>query len=140
MDNFGFGVHKKGGGLPGLKNELSLREPFCYFCYRISILPYSDKIPNYIKEKRKIINKIKFKRGECKCCERKITDGNTRGFDFDHRDPKTKIISISQLVLKSWDFFNEHIKTEIQKCDLLCKNCHHLKTHYKDMFDKLMKK
>ena len=110
---------KKGGGLSGLKIELSLREPYCYFCYEISNGPYSDKIRNCTKEKRKIINKKKLKRGECKCCERKITDGNTRGFDFDHRDPKTKIIRISQLVLKSWDFFNEHINTETQKCDLL---------------------
>ena len=131
---------KKGGGLLGLKSELTLREPYCFFCYFINI-PYSDKIRNYVKEKRKIINKKKFKRGECKCCERKITDGNTRGFDFDHRDPKSKIISISNLAeKKSWDFFNEHIDTETQKCDLLCKNCHHLKTHYKDIFDKLMKK
>ena len=137
--NFGSWT-KKGGGLDGLKNELSLREPYCYFCYRIISIQYSDKVRNYVKEKREIMNKIKFKRGECKCCERKITDGNTRGFDFDHRDPKTKIISISQLVEKSWDFFNEHIDTETQKCDLLCRNCHHLKTHYKDIFDKLMKK
>ena len=130
---------KKGGGLSGLKNELTLREPYCCFCYRISI-PYSDKIRNSTKEKLKIINKIKFKRGECKCCDRKISEKNIRGFDFDHRNPKTKIISISYLALKSRKFFNEHINTETQKCDLLCRNCHHLKTHYKDMFDKLMKK
>ena len=132
---------KKGGGLDGLKNELTLREPYCFFCYTISILPYSDKLPNNTKEKRKTMNKIKLKRGECKCCERKINEKNTRGFDFDHRDPKTKIIDISDLANnKSWDFFNEHIDTETQKCDLLCKNCHRLKTHYKDIFDKLMKK
>ena len=132
--------NKKGGGLQGLKNELTLREPYCYFCYEISKGPYSDKIANSKKEKRKKINKIKFKRGECKCCERNISEKNTRGFDFDHRDPKSKIISISQLVEKSWKFFNEHIDTETQKCDLLCRNCHNLKTYYKDIFDKLMKK
>ena len=138
MSNFG-SWNKKGGGLDGLKNELTLREPYCFFCYTISI-SYSDKIPNSTKEKLKIINKIKLKRGECKCCERKISEKNTRGFDFDHRDPKTKIISISNLACKSWKFFNEHIDTETEKCDLLCRNCHHLKTHYKDIFDKLMKK
>lgn len=47
--------------------------------------------------------------------------------EFDHRDRDTKISSVSRLVNDccSW----ETIQTEIDKCDILCANCHRRKTH-----------
>jgi hypothetical protein len=45
--------------------------------------------------------------------------------EFDHRDRSDKIESISNLVShSSW----ERIETEIQKCDVLCANCHRRKS------------
>lgn len=46
-----------------------------------------------------------------------------RFFDFDHLDPKTKINSISQMVIhKSYTY--EDFLLEITKCRVLCRHCH----------------
>jgi len=45
--------------------------------------------------------------------------------EFDHRDRSDKIESVSQLIRNSsW----KRIELEIQKCDVLCANCHRRKT------------
>lgn len=47
--------------------------------------------------------------------------------EFDHRIPKKDIYhSISALVQKSASI--EKIKSEIKKCDLVCSNCHAIRT------------
>ena len=45
--------------------------------------------------------------------------------DFDHRDPSTKIKSVAQMIQQG-SF--ERVKAEITKCDLVCANCHRLRT------------
>jgi len=45
--------------------------------------------------------------------------------DFDHRDPVTKKYQPHQLIrLSSWS----RLKAEVAKCDLVCANCHRLRT------------
>lgn len=44
--------------------------------------------------------------------------------EFDHRDPKTKFKNVSALVTYQNDIFIE----EIAKCDLVCGNCHNIRT------------
>ncbi len=45
--------------------------------------------------------------------------------EFDHRDLTDKIGSISNLIKdSSW----ERVKSEIEKCDVLCANCHRRKS------------
>lgn len=46
--------------------------------------------------------------------------------EFDHLDPATKIASVSNLVCVSRGWAK--IKREIDKCQILCANCHKLKT------------
>ena len=45
--------------------------------------------------------------------------------DFDHRDGVTKIGNIAVL-LKAWSW--ARLQTEIDKCDLICANCHRIRT------------
>ena len=49
-----------------------------------------------------------------------------RVLDFDHIDPSKKSFSISQAITntRSWDV----ILKEIKKCQILCSNCHKIKT------------
>ncbi|MBU1044784.1 MAG: HNH endonuclease, partial [Candidatus Omnitrophica bacterium] len=50
--------------------------------------------------------------GYCKCNE---------ALDFHHRDPKEKEFGLSQQGLtRSW----ERVKSELEKCILICANCH----------------
>lgn len=41
--------------------------------------------------------------------------------DYHHRDPSTKIASVSDMVGR---YSRETILNEIKKCDVLCKKCH----------------
>ncbi|MNT97520.1 hypothetical protein D3C72_2398630 [compost metagenome] len=40
--------------------------------------------------------------------------------EFHHRDPAQKDFTFSQVKLKNF----KHVKDELDKCDLLCANCH----------------
>ena len=41
--------------------------------------------------------------------------------DYHHKDPSTKVTSVSEMVGR---FSRQRILDEIQKCEVLCKNCH----------------
>jgi hypothetical protein len=45
--------------------------------------------------------------------------------DFDHRDGESKIGNISNLI-KRWSW--ERLATEMEKCDIVCANCHRIRT------------
>jgi hypothetical protein len=45
--------------------------------------------------------------------------------DFDHRDPSAKLTEVSRLVNFGW----VKLKAEIEKCDIVCSNCHRERTH-----------
>lgn len=47
--------------------------------------------------------------------------------DFDHRDPLTKLGNVSTMVKKSIPW--ETVLKEIEKCDVVCANCHRVRTH-----------
>jgi len=43
-------------------------------------------------------------------------------YEFHHRDPNEKDFTIGNCLNKRW----ETIKSELDKCDLVCANCHRL--------------
>lgn len=46
--------------------------------------------------------------------------------DWDHRDPKDKVMTIADMKnCTAWD----KVLAEIAKCDLVCSNCHRIRTH-----------
>ena len=61
---------------------------------------------------------------------RSVPCGDCRGvfaqcaMDFDHRDPSTKIRSVTRLINGS----TERMLAEAAKCDIVCANCHRLRT------------
>jgi hypothetical protein len=60
---------------------------------------------------------IEYKGGKCQSCG--YDKDCPSAYDFHHRDPTKKDFTISK---KSWSI--ERLKNEIDKCDLLCRNCH----------------
>ena len=56
------------------------------------------------------------------CCQKCGYNKFLRALTFHHRDPKLKSfgLSINNLWSKPWD----KIREEVDKCDLLCSNCH----------------
>ena len=60
---------------------------------------------------------IKLLGGKCVKCR---WQGNQAAMQFHHKNPKEKDFIIGNVGNKSWD----SIKKEMQKCILLCANCH----------------
>ena len=63
--------------------------------------------------------------GKCADCVKQGRDGvfPLAAFDFHHLDPAQKEHKPSALLMKEWAVF----KTEIDKCELLCANCHRIR-------------
>lgn len=60
--------------------------------------------------------------GRCVICG---YDAHPSALDFDHRDPSTKMINVSAIM--NWKD-RDRIWPEVQKCQLLCANCHRIKS------------
>lgn len=68
------------------------------------------------------IKMIQYKDGECSKCTLKLKDSHYSVFDFHHLDPNEKDVNFKGIKHKKWEI----IKKEIDKCVLLCANCHRL--------------
>ncbi len=117
LDNFGV-KSKRAGKI--------LKQPYCKECnkvyhkehYERNKQTYLSKNKNYKKEnQKKLLDYLKDKC--CKDCG--LTD--SRVFEFDHLSDKKENISA---VMKSWCW--ETLLTEIAKCDVVCCNCHRIRT------------
>ena len=119
-------------GFKSIKNNK--REYRCKICKRIAIKKdYEKNKPAYIArtkkhndKKKKIFKKYidDIKQSPCMDC------GNTFppcAMDFDHRIATEKLHCVSRLAgtVRSM----KKIIEEIDKCDLVCSNCHRIRTH-----------
>ncbi len=116
------------GGVPAMELELATCQCLCKFCHRLKTKAERKTCTNvtYLA-KRAIINAEKLRRGSCLQCQRKVTIDTVCAFDFDH-NPKYQRMRLSQMVKKSWPYFNAHSQDELAGCNLLCCNCHKIKT------------
>lgn len=60
---------------------------------------------------------IEYKGGECKQCGYNKCQA---ALQFHHINPDVKAFNVSHDHIRSW----ERLKIELDKCDLLCANCH----------------
>lgn len=70
-----------------------------------------------IRGQRRKQEGVVYKGGKCVICS---YDKHPNSLDFHHLDPDTKESSLRNLRLMQW----EKYKTEIDKCVLVCRNCH----------------
>ena len=76
-------------------------------------------------------NALQYKGSKCQQCG----ESRPATLCFHHRDPSKK-----EMVLDGRTFANrkwETIKEEVDKCDLLCHNCHHI-LHYGDSWNEFL--
>jgi hypothetical protein len=81
---------------------------------------YSLKKDKRVENKQKA---VQYKGGKCSRCS--LVFECLDVYDFHHRDPEQKEDSLNRLMNSNWD----KIVPELDKCDLLCSNCHKL-THW----------
>lgn len=87
---------------------------------RINLEKYRKKGINRVRLARKALTTrlIAYKGGCCEKCGYKKCE---RALDFHHRDASKKEFTIrGWRRIMAW----ERLKTEVDKCDLICANCH----------------
>ena len=94
--------------LPDKKSKHG-KQNLCYSCSRAS--------RNLVK-----LQAIAYKGSKCSCCGISYDGTNGSIFDFHHLNPDEKEFSLGNKSNPSW----ETVKKEIDKCILLCANCHRL--------------
>lgn len=78
------------------------------------------------RRKRELINfVISFKQKPCVDCG---VQYQHYVMDFDHTDTKTKTTNINRMI-NFHSYSKEKILKEIKKCDLVCANCHRIRTY-----------
>jgi len=110
--------------------------PDCKVCHRKLRKAYYHKT----NEKDKIIARNQARRQKTKewlkeykrelCCER-CGEKRSVALQFHHSDPIKKEYNISTLVERAWSI--DHIKKEIEKCEVICSNCH-LEEHFGHLY------
>lgn len=96
---------------------------YCYNCSPMG-LSAADR-QRYTK--RILKNKlIQYKGGKCEKCGYDKCEG---ALQFHHRNPQEKEFTLSQVNLNNTNFSIDIMYQEVDKCDLLCANCH-AEIHY----------
>jgi hypothetical protein len=83
--------------------------PYCRLCTNHEVL---------IRQQRQKLKAIEYKGGKCMNCG---YDRCPAALDFHHRNPDEKLFGLSGSHLRKMD---QRIIEELDKCDLLCANCH----------------
>lgn len=72
------------------------------------------------ERRRRLVQDIKLARGCADCGYRE----HAEALDFDHRPGTTKLFSLSKMHGHSL----EAVLAEVEKCDIVCANCHRVRT------------
>lgn len=89
---------------------------------------YQSKVSRLNRLKAEMIEK---KGGACQDCECKYNGKNAAIFDFHHRNPEHKDIALNKKSLNRYSL--DDIWKELEKCDLLCSNCHRMLHWHQDI-------
>ena len=81
------------------------------------------------RRRQAVIHEIKMARGCADCGYR----GHPVALDFDHRPGVDKLFTIGQDARRKWS----EIEAEIEKCDVVCSNCHRIRTYRRNNPDEL---
>jgi hypothetical protein len=75
-----------------------------------------------LKKRERKIEAVAYLGGKCRSCSGEF---HPAIYEFHHRNPEQKDRDPSKMLLMSWD----KLTVELDKCDLLCANCHRLAHH-----------
>lgn len=88
-----------------------------------------------VRRHRAKLAAIEYLGGKCHHCNGVF---HPSAMEFHHRDPESKEVTIGMVANKRW----EVIKEELDKCELLCSNCHrilHSDRYDDDFVEKVLK-
>lgn len=105
-------------------------QSYCKLCNaEINTLAYKANRASFLEKYRKIREELAelVNDHKCKPCADCAIVYPPYVMDFDHREPKFKVKSVSAMV--NGRFNKEKILLEISKCDLVCSNCHRVREY-----------
>lgn len=85
----------------------------------------AERIDQYRKHRRETAQWLQGIKSGLRC--ERCGFSHPAALDFHHRDPKQKVMGIAQMV--NQDYSRETILAEIEKCEVICANCHRIE-HY----------
>lgn len=92
---------------------------WCRICHRAYLTKYRQPKVEYA-------DRIKLERG---CADCGIKSVHPEIYDFDHLPGAEKVKSVAALITSgSWDA----LRAEIAKCEVVCSNCHRIRTRARD--------
>jgi hypothetical protein len=105
-----------------IEAEIAKCDLVCANCHRVRTYSRTHRWVYRSTELADVIAEHKSK--PCVDCGRVLPP---ECMDFDHRDPATKLCSVTRFRTRSRRFL-EQLLAEIAKCDLVCHCCHRLRT------------
>jgi len=64
-----------------------------------------------------------YEKQDFKCLDCGTVSKRVGFFDFHHRDPSKKLFNVSSKITNNID----KVEKEVEKCDMLCPNCHRIR-------------
>lgn len=121
-----FGTHNT---KPVISSSNNKKEKICVKCNRVHNIKgkYCNTCKTTIRRVKLKQRSIDYKGGKCQRCG---YDKSYAALTFHHIKPETKKFTISGNYCRSW----ESIKKELDKCELLCMNCHAEVEHEKRQY------
>jgi len=116
--------------IKSLQKELDKCILLCNNCHRI-LHEKENWHKNHERQRKDKKQAITYLGGKCNDCG--LNSEYTYIFDFHHLDSKTKENNISKMIARHRSM--ERIKEELDKCVLLCSNCHRIR-HEKEIIEK----
>jgi hypothetical protein len=116
---------------------------FCVYRKKFGKTIYMNVCIDCDSDKKRLMNKarqcvmgdrkrilVELKGNKCKICAKSYP---LPCYDFHHRDPSTKEHNLGKLFIRDLkdDSWLTWVLPEVDKCDLLCSNCHRI-LHYGD--------
>lgn len=126
-----FSPRKKGGW-----------QGYCRTCLRQYKQEYYQKnrdkyIARSLAHKRRLkAILLEAKNQPCSDCKRRFPP---YVLDFDHREGERKLFNVSELNAHRWVSVRV-LLAEIAKCDLVCANCHRIRTHERRCRERMIKR
>ena len=74
---------------------------------------------------KQLVQDFKLSAGRCMDCGWEVTPERLCAFDCDHREPHLKELEISEM---RKHVSVERMRLELLKCDVVCANCHRIRT------------
>ena len=97
-------------------------EHYCSICGRCTTARRRRRCQSCCTKIRRYLAKsaaVQYLGGKCQRCG---WEGALPAYEFHHLDPNSKVFAIGNVANRKWEL----IKQELDKCELLCSNCHRI--------------